>query len=81
MKDYQVRFLDEYNKLVEKYKKLNHIIYLYNNDKLDFELNCPIELLKDQSDIMWRYINILKDRSYYEEIELDSCEEKEIWKD
>ena len=81
MKDYQVRFLDEYNKLVEKYKKLNRIIYLYNNDKLDFELNCPIELLKDQSDIMWRYINILKDRSCYEEIELDSCEEKEIWKD
>lgn len=70
LKDYQVRFVDEYNTLVNRYMKLNRIINLYELDKLDFTPNCPIELLKEQSDAMWNYINILLRRSEFEGVEL-----------
>ena len=79
LKDYQVRFVDEYNTLVNRYMKLNHIINLYELDKLDFTPNCPIELLKEQSDVMWNYINILLRRSEFEGVELVKIHEGDLY--
>lgn len=70
MEAYQVRFVKEYDDLVAKYVKLNNLIKKAEDGILDFELNCPIELLKEQSEIMWRYIEILWERSAYEKVDL-----------
>ena len=75
LKDYQIRYLDEYNTLVKRYLKLNAIINKYEFGTLDFDLNCPLELLKEQSDIMWNYIDVLWRRADYEGVELNKiCE-------
>lgn len=70
MEAYQVRFVKEYDDLVARYVKLNNFIKKAEDGIFDFELNCPIELLKEQSEIMWRYIEILWERSAYEKVDL-----------
>ena len=71
MKDYQVRYYKEYEDLCIRYMKLNSILDKYDKGQLDFELNCPIELLREQADVMWRYIEILWERSVYENVDLN----------
>lgn len=70
MEAYQVRFLNEYNELCKRYKKLLNIIRKAEYNELNFELNCPLELLKEQADIMKRYIDILLYRDKYEQVGL-----------
>ena len=70
MEVYQVRYVDEYNKLCDKYGKLLRLLRKADIGQLDFELNCPIELLKEQADVMKRYIDILVRRADYEKVEL-----------
>lgn len=70
MEAYQVRCMKEYNDLCERYKKLLKLIRKAEYGELDFELNCPLELLKEQADIMKRYIDILLYRDKYEKIGL-----------
>lgn len=70
MEVYQARYIDEYNKLCERYGKLLTLLRKADMGQLDFELNCPIELLKEQADIMKRYIDILVRRADYEKVEL-----------
>lgn len=71
MEAYQVRFMKEYDELVLRYTKLNAIIKKFEEGTLDFTLKCPIELLKEQADVMWRYIEILWERSGYENVDLN----------
>ena len=70
MEAYQVRYVDEYNKLCDKYGKLLRLLRKADTGQLDFKLNCPIELLKEQADVMKRYIDILLCRDKYEGIGL-----------
>lgn len=70
MKAYQVRFLDEYQKLCDKYIKLLRMLKKVDLGTIEFKLNCPVELLKEQADIMSRYINILLKRDEYEKVGL-----------
>lgn len=70
MEAYQVRFMKEYDDLVTRYTKLNNLIKKAEEGTLDFELNCPIELLKEQLEIMWKCIEILWERSAYEKVDL-----------
>ena len=70
MEAYQVRYMKEYNDLCERYKKLLKFIRKAECGELDFELNCPLELLKEQADVMKRYIDILLYRDKYEGIGL-----------
>lgn len=67
----QVRFISEYDDLVGKYMKLNSFIKTVEKGLVNVELNCPLELLKEQADVMWRYIEILWERSVYEEVDLN----------
>ena len=71
MKAYQVRIYDEYYQLCDKYRKLIRTLRDYDVGELKFELNCPIELLKEQADIMKRYIDILLRIGKYEKIDLE----------
>jgi hypothetical protein len=70
MEAYQVRYVDEYNKLCDKYGKLLKLLRKADMGELDFELNCPIELLKEQADVMKRYIDIMLARDKYEKVGL-----------
>ena len=71
MKAYQVRYMKEYDDLCTRYMKLNSIISKYDKGTLDFELNCPIEVLREQAEIMFKYIEILWLRSEYEKVDLN----------
>ena len=70
MEDYQIRYINEYNELKERYQKLCQIIFKYEQDKLDFKLNCPIHLLKQQARHMKMYLEDLEKRSLYEGVTL-----------
>lgn len=48
MEDWQRRFIDEYNALKDKYKKLHKMIIKYEAGTLNFEPKCSIEVLKNQ---------------------------------
>ena len=71
MTAHQVRFISEYDDLVERYMRLNSFIKTVEEGSVNVELNCPLELLKEQADVMWRYIEILWERSAYEEVDLN----------
>ena len=68
--DYKERFVAEYAQLKIRYDKLYAVLEKYAADKLDFKPTCPIEILYEQLDHMEAYLNILKIRAKYEDIEL-----------
>ena len=70
MKDYQVRMYHEYRELRKKYTKLHRMIVKAEAGTLDFTLNCPIELLKEQANYMGNYLRILEIRAEIEKIDL-----------
>lgn len=68
--DYKERMRNEYIELKDKYDKLHRMLVKYDAGKLDFTLNCPIELLRDQAATMGKYLYILETRALIEEVEL-----------
>lgn len=70
MEAYKERMVAEYQELKDKYTKLHKLCVKHDAGKLDFELNCPIELLKRQKAVMGEYLNILEIRAKFEEITL-----------
>ena len=69
MKDYKQRMVNEYNELKERTDKLGLMIGNYHGGTLDFEPNCPIELLETQYYTMCAYLKILEQRAEVEGIE------------
>ena len=67
-KDYKERFLGEYYQLDIRIKKLKD--FLDKWDELDFEPNCPKELLEIQLEAMQDYHRILCKRAKIEHVEL-----------
>ena len=70
MEDYKKRFVKEYNELKERADKLAFMLAKYSNGELDFEPDCPINLLKMQYHAMRTYMHILKLRAEIEDIKL-----------
>lgn len=68
--DYKERMKNEYNELKDKYDKLHKMLVKYDAGKLDFTLNCPVQLLRDQAAAMGKYLYILEMRAQMEEVEL-----------
>jgi hypothetical protein len=68
--DYKERFKAEYNQTKIRYRKLHAMIIKYEAGTLEFELTCPIDLLKDQSICMSNYLYDLEVRAEIEGIEL-----------
>lgn len=68
--DYKDRIKGEFYLLVNKEKKLDKMLYKYENDKLDFVLKSSIGILYTQLHIMRSYISILVQRMNEEGIEL-----------
>lgn len=70
MEDYKQRVVNEYNELKGRADKLGLMLVKESRGGLDFELTCPIELLKAQYNAMKAYLNILEVRAEIEGIEL-----------
>lgn len=71
MEDYKQRMVKEYTELKERYTKLHKILVKHDAGKLEFTLNCPADLLRQQAEVMGRYLYILEMRAVIEGVELD----------
>lgn len=69
--DYKDRFKAEYYQTKVRYNKLHKMIVKHEAGKLDFKLDNPIDLLKDQEAIMERYLYTLEIRALIEGIDLE----------
>lgn len=67
---YVSRMIDEYHELKNKYTLLHHMLVKHEAGKLDFEPNCPIELLEHQANVMGEYLHTLEVRAEIENVEL-----------
>lgn len=70
MKPHQERFVNEYRELKEKRDKLHAINVKYEAGQLDFVPDCPLDLLKEQEEIMNQYLGILEARALFENVTL-----------
>ena len=70
MEEWKERLKAEYNELKQRTLKLNNILTRHTNGTLDFELNCPVELLFSQYHIMCAYLKILENRCNIEGVKL-----------
>lgn len=68
--DYKERFKAEYYQTKIRYEKLHKMVVKYEANKLDFEPNCSINLLKFQKTAMGQYLYALEVRAAIENIEL-----------
>ena len=75
--NYKERFFIEYKETKERYDKLHKIIVKYTANKLDFKLNCDIELLKEQAKHMGNYLFILEVRAEIEGVDLERNDKNE----
>ena len=67
---YVSHMIDEYHELKSKYTLLHHMLVKHEAGKLDFEPNCPIELLEHQANVMGEYLHTLEVRAEIENVEL-----------
>lgn len=70
MEDWKKRFVDEYHTLKDKYTKLHKMVVKYEAGTLEFEPNCPLDLLKQQRAAMGQYLYCLELRAEIEKITL-----------
>ena len=71
MEDYKCRMIEEYKQTKERYKKLHKMLVKYDAGTLDFELSCPVGLLREQKTTMGHYLNILEIRAEIENVPLE----------
>lgn len=69
-KDFRDRLRAEYWQLKIRYEKLRAMCVKHDAGTLDFTLNCPIELLKNQAEHMLNYLYALEIRAEIEKIDL-----------
>lgn len=68
--DFKDRVKAEYWQLKIRYEKLRAMCVKHDAGTLDFTLNCPIELLKNQAEHMLNYLYALEVRAEIEGIVL-----------
>ena len=68
--NYKDRFRAEYYQTKERYQRLHLMIIKYEAGTLDFQPDCPLELLKCQAKAMGEYLYVLEMRAQLEEIDL-----------
>lgn len=69
--NYKDRFITEYKELKSRLDKLHKMIIKYKAETLDFEPDCPIEVLEDQEYYMSEYLKVLEIRAEIEKINLE----------
>ena len=68
--NYKDRFRAEYYQTKERYQRLHLMIIKYEAGTLDFQPDCPLDLLKRQAKAMGEYLYVLEMRAQLEEIDL-----------
>ena len=68
--DYKERFKGEYAQTLIRVRKLNNMLNKYDEGALDFEPDCPILLLRNQSAYIQAYLKTMEERAVYEDIDL-----------
>lgn len=68
--DYKERFKAEYYQAEIRYNKLEAMLDKWDKGELDFEPTCPKALLEVQMYTMGEYLDILKQRAKFEDIEI-----------
>ena len=68
--EWKERMKDEYHFVKEKYERLHKMCVKYEADTLDFEPNCPLQLLLEQKEAMGHYLHCLEIRAEIEGVEL-----------
>lgn len=70
MDAYKERMVVEYRELKERYERLHKMLVKHDAGTLGFELNCPVDLLKEQKRHMGEYLRILEIRAEIEKVVL-----------
>ena len=70
MEDYKVRMANEYKELKARYEKLRRMLVRHDACTLDFDLECPVDILREQAAIMGRYLYLLEMRAEIEKVDL-----------
>lgn len=78
MEGYKERLVKEYRELRERYERLHLMLVKYDANTLEFEPSCPMELLREQADVMSRYMYILEIRAQIEKVDLDGPSMSEV---
>ena len=68
--DYRARMAAEWAQVTIRLRRLQDMLDAYREGKLDFELTCPITLLREQALVMQEYMDILEKRAELEDIRL-----------
>ena len=71
MEEYKQRMVKEYTELKERYTKLHKMMVKVDANKLEFTPSCPPHLLREQMELMERYLYILEVRAVIEGAELE----------
>ena len=74
MEDYKERMIEEYKFIKDKAEKLHSMCVKFDASTLDFELKCPIGLLRNQESIMRDYLRILEVRAEIEGIGIENLQ-------
>lgn len=72
MSDYKERMMQEYQELKQRYDSLHKMLVKLDAGTLDFTPTCPPVLLKEQADIMNKYMYILEVRAEVEGIGVEN---------
>ena len=68
--DYKDRFKAEYYQTAIRFDKLKRMINKYKSGELDFDLDCPIDVLERQKEDMAHYLFSLNKRAEIEGIDI-----------
>jgi len=68
--DFKERFKAEYTQLKIRCNGLTTMVTKFKNNELPFKPKCSLELLEDQLVTMCKYLELLEERAFIEEIEL-----------
>lgn len=68
--DYKERLKAEYHQVLYRKNKLQKVVSQYDKGELEIKLAVPIDILKEQLDLMKKYVKILKERAAIEHIDL-----------
>lgn len=69
--EWQARFKEEYHDLKNRQAKLHKMLVKFDAGTLDFKPTCPVELLRQQENVMSEYMRILEIRAQMEGVILD----------
>lgn len=68
--DYKDRMVQEYQELCTRHRKLHNMLVKLDAGTLEFTPTCPSDVLKEQEDVMSKYMRILEVRAEIEDVNL-----------